>query len=131
MPFANESLDFIWLDGTTSFMDNRKLAGFGREAQRVLTREGIAISFSHEPFICLFPSSRFSRSCWVNKTQVYSRSAQESLSLLEDLKLIYNFDGDRETALVFAKKDSPYKPFSGRPFALELFCHSDESQNLF
>ena len=119
IPFANESLDLIWLDGTTSFMDNRKLAGFGREAQRVLTREGIAISFSHEPLICLFPSSRFSHSCRVNKTQVYSRSAQESLSLLKDLKLIYNFAGNQETALVFAKNDSPYAPFSGRPFTLE------------
>jgi len=119
MPFADESLDLIWLDGTTSFMDNRKLAGFGREAQRVLTKEGIAISFSHEPLICLFPSSRFSHSCRVNKTQVYSRSAQESLSLLKDLKLIYNFAGNQETALVFAKNDSPYAPFSGRPFTLE------------
>lgn len=124
MPFADESLDLIWLDGTTSFMDNRKLAGFGREAQRVLTKEGIAISFSHEPLICLFPSSRFSHSCRVNKTQVYSRSAQESLSLLKDLKLIYNFAGDQETALIFAKKDSPYKPFSGLPFILEAVNES-------
>ena len=124
MPFTDESLDLIWLDGTTSFMDNRKLAGFGREAQRVLTKEGIAISFSHEPLICLFPSSRFSHSCRVNKTQVYSRSAQESLSLLKDLKLIYNFAGDQETALIFAKKDSPYKPFSGLPFILEAVNES-------
>ena len=119
MPFTDESLDLIWLDGTTSFMNNQNLIDFGRETRRVLTREGIAISFSHEPLICLFPSSRFSHSCRVNKTQVYSRSAQESLSLLKDLKLIYNFAGNQETALVFAKNDSPYAPFSGRPFTLE------------
>jgi len=130
MPFTNESLDLIWLDGTTSFMNNQNLIDFGRETRRVLTREGIAISFSHEPLLCLFPSSRFSYSCRVNRTQVYSRSVQENLSLLKDLKLIWHLDGDRETALVFAPKESSYKPFSGLPFALELFCHSGESQNL-
>ena len=119
MPFANESLDLIWLDGTTSFMNNQNLIDFGRETRRVLTREGIAISFSHEPLICLFPSSGVSYSCWVNKTQVYSRSVQENLSLLKDLKLIWHLDGDQETALVFAKNNSPYSPFSGLPFALE------------
>jgi hypothetical protein len=119
MPFADESLDLIWLDGTISFMNNQNLTDFGRETRRVLTREGIAISFSHEPLICLFPSSGVSRSCWVNKTQVYSRSVQENLSLLKDLKLIWHLDGDRETALVFAKNNSPYSPFSGLPFALE------------
>ncbi len=54
-----------------------------------------------------------------NHIQVYCRSVQENLSLLKDLKLIWHLDGDQETALVFAKNNSPYAPFSGLPFALE------------
>ncbi len=119
MPFANESLDLIWLDGTTSFMDNEKLSCFGKEAGRTLTKEGVVVSIFSEPLVSFLPSFRSARESRRNHTQVYSRSVQENLSLLKDLKLIWHFMGDQETALVFAKKDSPHKPFSGLPFALE------------
>jgi hypothetical protein len=119
MPFANESLDLIWLDGTTSFMDNEKLSCFGKEAGRTLTEEGVVVSIFPEPLVSFLPSFRSARESRRNHTQVYSRSVQENLSLLKDLKLIWHLMGDWETALVFAPKDSPYTPFSGRPFALE------------
>jgi len=120
MPFANESLDIIWLDGTTNFMDNEKLSCFGKEAGRTLNKEGIAVSIFHEPLFPFLPSFRSARESRRNHTQVYCRSAKENLSLLKDLKLIWYLDGDRETALVFAPKESSYKPFSGLPFALEV-----------
>jgi hypothetical protein len=119
MPFANESLDLIWLDGTTNFMDNEKLSCFGKEAGRTLTKEGVVVSIFPEPLVSFLPSFRSARESRRNHTQVYSRSVQENLSLLKDLKLIWHLMGDWETALVFAPKDSPYTPFSGRPFALE------------
>lgn len=119
MPFADESLDLIWLDGTTSFMDNEKLSCFGKEAGRTLTKEGVVVSIFPEPLVSFLPSFRSARESRRNHTQVYSRSVQENLSLLKDLKLIWHLMGDWETALVFAPKDSPYTPFSGRPFALE------------
>jgi len=119
MPFADESLDLIWLDGTTNFMDNKKLSCFGKEAGRTLTKEGVVVSIFPEPLVSFLPSFRSARESRRNHTQVYSRSVQENLSLLKDLKLIWHLMGDWETALVFAPKDSPYTPFSGRPFALE------------
>jgi hypothetical protein len=119
MPFADESLDLIWLDGTTNFMDNKKLSCFGKEAGRTLTKEGVVVSIFPEPLVSFLPSFRSARESRRNHTQVYSRSVQENLSLLKDLKLIWHLMGDWETALVFAPKDSPYKPFSGLPFALE------------
>jgi len=119
MPFANESLDLIWLDGTTSFMDNEKLSCFGKEAGRTLTKEGVVVSIFFESLVSFLSSFWSARESRRNHIQIYCRSVQENLSLLKDLKLIWHFDGDQETALVFAKKDSPYKPFSGLPFALE------------
>ena len=119
MPFANESLDLIWLDSTTSFMDNEKLSCFGKEAGRTLTKEGVVVSIFPEPLVSFLPSFRSARESRRNHTQIYCRSVQENLSLLKDLKLIWHLMGNQETALVFAPKDSPYKPFSGLPFALE------------
>ena len=119
MPFADESLDLIWLDGTTNFMDNKKLSCFGKEAGRTLTKEGVVVSIFSEPLVSFLPPFRSARESRRNHTQVYSRSVQENLSLLKDLKLIWHLMGDWETALVYAPKDSPYTPFSGRPFALE------------
>ena len=124
MPFANESLDLIWLDSTTNFMDNKKLSCFGKEAGRTLTKEGVVVSMFSEPLVSFLPSFRSARESRRNHTQVYSRSVQENLFLLKDLKLIWHLMGDQETALVFAPKDSPYAPFSGHPFALEAVSGS-------
>lgn len=105
-------------------MDNEKLSCFGKEAGRTLTKEGVVVSIFSEPLVSFLPSFRSARESRRNHTQVYSRSVQENLSLLKDLKLIWHFMGDRETALVFAPKDSPHKPFSGLPFALEAVNES-------
>ena len=119
MPFADESLDLIWLDGTTNFMDNKKLSCFGEEAGRTLTKEGMAVIVFPEPLVSILPSFRSVCESCRNHTRAYSRSTKATLSLLKDLKLIWHLAGDQETALVFAPKDSPHKPFSGLPFALE------------
>ncbi|MBP8591212.1 methyltransferase domain-containing protein [Candidatus Shapirobacteria bacterium] len=119
MPFPPGSLDCIWLDGTTNFMDDEKLACFGKEAERTLNKEGIVISIFPEPLVSFLPFFRSVYESRLNRTRVYPRSAKATLGHLRDLKLICHLEAKRETALFFSRKDSPYEPFSGRPFALE------------
>jgi len=119
MPFGNKSLDLIWLDGTSGFMNNEELASFGKEADRTLNKEGIVVSIFHEPLFSFLPSSRFSSDSFANQTRVYPRSAKGALSLLKDLKLVWHLESNNETALVLASRDSFYRSFSGLPYALE------------
>ena len=119
MPFADQSLDLIFLDSTSTFMSDDQLHQFDQEAARTLTETGLVISFFPEPFLAFLPTLHQIRSCAVNRTRVYCRTAKDYLDGLKQLKLIWHLQDGAHNALVLSKKSSHYEKFSGNPYSLE------------
>lgn len=119
MPFADNSLDLIFLDSTSSFMNDNQLSQFNQEASRTLTETGVVISFFPEPFLAFLPSLDQIRSRAVNRTQVYCRTAKDHLDKLANLKLVWHLQDGAYNALFLGRQNSPYPTFSGSPYSLE------------
>jgi hypothetical protein len=119
MPFARNSLDLIFLDGTTMFMKSKEVGHFGREANRALSRFGLLVNFLKTPFVDQIAPISNLRGRRVNKVPIFFRSKQENQKLLDSLKTLVCFDCRGKTALIMARKDSPLPQDPEHTYALE------------
>ena len=119
MPFTDNSLDLIFLDSTSTFMSDEQLSCFNQEAARTLTETGLVISFFPEPFPAFLLTLHQIRSCAVNRTRVYCRTAKDYLDGLKQLKLVWHLQDGAYNALFLGKQNSPYPAFFGSPYSLE------------
>ncbi|MDD3679353.1 MAG: hypothetical protein PHX72_00630 [Candidatus Shapirobacteria bacterium] len=123
-PFGNQSLDLIFLDGTTSFMKDEQLSQFGQEANRTLTEYGVVIALFPDHFSGLLSPISQLYSRVVNRTLIYCRSTKQHQSELTSLKLLWYLDSGRYTALVLGRQDNPCPEFSGYPYCLDAIANS-------
>ncbi len=119
LPLANNSLDLIFLDGTTMFMKDEEVTRFGQEANRALSRFGLVVNFLKTPlFDQVAPISNF-RGRMANKVPIYFRSKKRSQQLLSPLETVICFDCQGRTALIMGKKDNPLPKDPEYTYALE------------
>jgi len=119
LPFTNQSLDLIFLDGTAMFMTDEQVGSFAQEAKRTLTEYGLVISFSRSPFSeYTVPFNNF-KDRLVNRVPIYHRSERRYRDLLSPLKIVSCFDCEGNNALVAGRKGNPLAEFFGQPYALE------------
>ncbi|KUK82752.1 MAG: hypothetical protein XD98_0510 [Microgenomates bacterium 39_6] len=122
MPFANNSLDLIFLDGTTMFMKDEEVGRFGQEANRTLSRFGLIVNFLKTPlFDQTAPISNF-RGRVANRVPIFFRSKEKSQQLLSPLETVICFDCQGRIALIMGKKDNPLPKDPEYTYVLEPAC---------
>ncbi len=120
LPFHSNSLDLIFLDGTTMFMDDEQVNLFLEQTNRVLTRNGLVVSSFRLPFLSqTVPLDNFMGKIR-NRTPIYYRSEEQYRNLFSSrLRVVSLFDCGRNIGTLLAgRKDSPLKEFSGQSYLL-------------
>ncbi len=107
LPFRNESIDTIFLDGTTEYMRNNQLENFIRGARCVLSRNGVVVI------------TRFSRASVGydlkehNGTtpQLFPRSLREFRRLTTGLKLAFLSNQGVKQILALVRQDADFPAY--------------------
>lgn len=113
LPFGEDSIDVIVLDGTTYFMDGETLQEFAERAGRILTKNGVIIVAKLPKWIGRYQQQKL----YTNKLsiKVYPQNDSDLTTLLGSyLKPIYHkplrfVRGYDTSILAFGRKDSDFK----------------------
>jgi hypothetical protein len=90
LPFSDQSIDFIFLDGTLEYMNNEQVESFAQSADKILAKNGVVLIVKRFQQDAINVARRFAD----NETDslypiTYPRSCKEVRRITQNLKLVY------------------------------------------
>ena|SRR3989344_3371920 len=100
LPFKNGSIDFLFADCTTDFMDNAQVQQFSKSSAETLSDNGLILIAK------IYPPGLERQQNLHPTLPLYPRNIQDVQELMDDLKLVgFNY-GYSSSVATFARKDS-------------------------